>query len=113
MSNASPFVDVGDGSRYTLTLAPDDALHAVRGKNSSGQGDLIAALQRTPLAAAVLSDGKPRKRQMDHVHLSQFNDTNFCQWYGRASDGYHYPIGKVMLIVCVSQASCKTESAKS
>ena len=98
MSNANPFVTAENGT-YVLTLAPDAATGEVTGKNSDGQGKLIDALQKTPLAAAVLSAGRPRK--MDHIHLSRFDGTDFCRWYGRAADGFHYPIGAVMQIVKV------------
>lgn len=98
MSNADPFVTV-ENSTYALTLAPDNVSDAVHGKNGDGQGALVDGLQRTPLAALVLSDGRPRR--MDHIHLSRFDGTDFCQWYGRAADGFHYPIGAIMQIVRV------------
>jgi hypothetical protein len=39
-------------------------------------------------------------RGYDHVHLSQTDHRSpLVQWWGRASSGYHYPLGKVMRIV--------------
>lgn len=98
-SNASPFVKL-DGVTWTLTVAPRDTETLVSGKIGDGQGDLIKGLQRTPLAAAVLTAAKPRR--MDHVHLSRFSDTDYCRWYGRAADGFHHPLGPILQMVRVN-----------
>jgi hypothetical protein len=74
------------------------ATHACGG--SSGQGDLIKELAKHPLAISERDTGKPW-RKMDHIHLSRFDGTNYCQWYGRCADGFHRPIGRIMQIVSI------------
>lgn len=86
--------------RHEITI-PDQAA-ALRGiadcGGSSGQGDLMHELAKHPLAISERDAGKPWRR-MDHVHLSRFDGTNYCQWYGRCADGYHRPIGRIMKIL--------------
>lgn len=87
-----------NGQWFTLTLAgPGAGEIAYAAGGGSGQGDLIQALSRLDLAQA--EKGKPKR--VDHVHLSRFDKTDFVQWYGRHADGWHRPIGRIMLIVRV------------
>lgn len=85
---------------HVLTI-PDQKVAAGAVKDSGGtcgQGDLVAYLSRLPLARSEREVGKPWKH-MDHIHLGLFNGTDYCQWWGRAGNGYHYPIGRIMQIV--------------
>lgn len=84
---------------YALTLAGPEAERAVIGKNGSGQGALIDALERTPLARAERA--AYRRRDIDTAYLCRFDDTDYCQWFGRKADGRFHPISRVMRIVAV------------
>lgn len=81
--------------KYRLTLASSS--EAMQFENSPSQSGLATALrylETDPLA----KDQRGKPRGFDHIHLSLV-DTNLVQWYGRASNGYHYPIGCVMKII--------------
>jgi hypothetical protein len=86
--------------QHVLTI-PDQKLAADAVKSSggtNGQGELIRALSKLPLAVSEL--GGPKSwRRMDHIHLGRFDGTDFYQWWGRCGDGYHRPIGRIMQIV--------------
>lgn len=56
------------------------------------------ALRRHPLAVAE----RGRPRGFDHIHLSVIGGTDFIQWSGRKSNGFHYPIGRIMRIIRVN-----------
>lgn len=93
---------------HVLTI-PDQktAAEAVRNVGCwSGQGDLISHLCRLSLARSERDASSPWKR-MDHVHLSRAGETNYCQWWGRAGNGYHYPIGRIMEMVPVTNGEQK------
>ena len=60
----------------------------------------LSYITMDPLAVAE----RQNSRGYDHIHLSQVNETmspsgKCVQWWGRASSGYHYPIGRVMKMV--------------
>lgn len=90
---------------HILTI-PDqkDAAEAVKSSGgTSGRGDLIRSLAKLPLATSERDATKPWKT-MDHIHLGRFDGTDYCQWWGRAGNGFHYPIGRIMQIVEVKSA---------
>ncbi len=82
---------------YVLTIPEQSAAQktADRAGGSSGQDHLLPLIAKSPLA--ISERGKPR--HLDHIHLSRFTGTDLCQWFGRGSDGYHRPIGRIMQIV--------------
>lgn len=86
---------------YTLTLADPGAESVVLGKSGSGQGELINALKETPLGRLTRSLYK--RRDVDTSYLCRFDDTDYCQWFGRKSDGCFHPISHVMKIVRVAE----------
>jgi hypothetical protein len=62
----------------------------------SGLPDALDCLRLHPLAKE--QRGKPQG--MDHIHLSiGSKHRHLVQWTGRRSDGRHYPIGSVMVIL--------------
>ncbi len=85
---------------HTLTLAGREAEDVVRGCNSSGQGDLMKALAKLPLAVAEL--GHPKR--LDHVFLTRYDDTDYCSWVGRNGGGNFQHIGRLMRIVSSGRA---------
>jgi hypothetical protein len=85
---------------HVLTLAGPEAERITRGKNGSGQGTLIDALEKTALAKAERAAYK--RRDVDTSYLCRFDDTDYCQWFGRRSDGCFHPISRVLLIVKVA-----------
>lgn len=88
---------------HILTI-PDQKAASETVKASAGtcgQGEVMAALSKLPLAKSERDADKPWKR-MDHIHLGRFDGTDYCQWWGRAGNGYHYPIGRIMQIVEVA-----------
>lgn len=46
-----------------------------------------------------------RKDRVDTAHLSRLEGTDFVQWYGRKSDGYFWPIGRIMRLTKVGKAA--------
>lgn len=84
---------------HALTLAGKGAETETRGLGGCGQGDLINALERTPLARSERESYK--RRDVDAVYLSRFDGTDYCQWVGRKGDGYFHPIGRIMRIIKV------------
>lgn len=80
-----------------LVLAtPEEAKIFQRASIQGGLPDDLRHLAKDPLA--VQERGKPGR--YDHVHLSVPNtNLDLVQWWGRGSNGYHYPIGSVMRIV--------------
>lgn len=89
-----------------LTLADESAnAAAAKSGGSDGQGERLRLLARSPLARAELLANKKTWRRMDHVHLTQYDNTNFCQWVGRCADGFHRPIGRIMQIVETKEPS--------
>lgn len=97
---------------HVLTLPNQaEAMRATHSSGgSSGQGDLIQELSKHPLAISERDAGKPW-RKMDHIHLSRFDGTDYCQWYGRCADGFHRPIGRILQIVAASPALSSKERA--
>jgi hypothetical protein len=85
---------------YVLTL-PDQkvAKEATANSNCSGNDELAKLVSKQPLSLS--ERGSPRNS--DHVHLSRFIGTDYCQWFGRQADGYHRPIGRIMQVVRVAQ----------
>lgn len=84
-------------SDYELTLA-DQAIAEAANKSaawSSGQHEYLKPLRKHPLAVAEL--GRPRN--VDHVHLSQPDGTDFVAWWGRGPSGYHHRIGRWMRLI--------------
>jgi hypothetical protein len=65
---------------------------------SNGQDELIRELSLHPTARAERDAARGKGRMMDHVHLSRFDGTDYCQWLGRCSDGFHRPVGRIMQI---------------
>lgn len=86
---------------YRLVLATDDEQKQYeKSITSSGLPSELAYLRKDPLA--IQSRGKTGR--FDHVHLSIPNtNPKLVQWYGRAANGYHYPIGPVMRMVDVTE----------
>jgi hypothetical protein len=86
---------------YELTLAGKDADEAIvqagggRGVFYELGADVDRQLRKHPLAVSEL--GRPKK--YDHIHLSITGGTDFVRWMGRAANGYHYQIGRVMKLV--------------
>lgn len=81
--------------KHRLTLA--SAVEISQFEKASIQSGLdsdMRYLESDPLA----KDQRKKSRGFDHVHLSVV-DKNLVQWYGRSSNGYHYPIGSVMKII--------------
>lgn len=91
-------------NRYELTLADQkEAEEANRNAPwSSGvhAHPYLDELQKHPLARAEL--GRPRN--VDHVHLSVPEGTEFVAWWGRGPSGYHHRIGRWMKLVPISAA---------
>jgi hypothetical protein len=85
---------------YTLTLA-GRVDESVVNRSGSGQGDLMNALAKTPLAQEVYWDKKNRKLRMDAKYLCRFDGTDYCQWIGRCADGYYRHFGPVFHIIRV------------
>jgi hypothetical protein len=88
------FITTLDG-RLTLVLADESADTTVRNKNGNGQGDLMRAFEKLPIAQAEC--GNPK--HLDAIYLSHYAGTDYVRWHGRASDGRFYPIGRIMEIV--------------
>jgi len=65
--------------------------------SSSGQGDIVNALQRDPLAKAEFW-GAIKGKRVDHVYLTRIDGTDFVSWTGRFADGYHRYLGRPMRI---------------
>jgi len=80
-----------------LILASEqDAARYWNNGSFSGLPAGIDWLRLHPLAKE--QRGKPQG--MDHIHLSiGSKDRHLVQWSGRRSDGRHYPIGNVMVIL--------------
>lgn len=87
-------------SDYELTLADQAAAEAANKAAawSDGQHEYLKALRKHPLAVSEL--GRPRN--VDHVHLSQPNGSDFVAWWGRGPSGYHHRIGRWMRLVPVA-----------
>lgn len=85
---------------YILTLAEKgEAEVALKtSSGSDGQRELLKELGKTALAQSEFRANKKVWQKMDHVHLTRYNGTDFVQWVGRCSDGFHRPIGRVMQI---------------
>lgn len=87
--------------KFKLEVASDE--EATEYKTARIHGGLLESLSyltKDPLATAE----RGSSRSYDHVHLSQLNETTgpkgrLVQWWGRASNGYHYPLGRVMKMV--------------
>lgn len=86
-------------TKYRLSLATDEESRIYgRSRTSSGLADDLQYLEKDPLA--VQERKQARSLRYDHVHLSvPDTDERLVQWWGRASSGYHYPIGAVMRMV--------------
>jgi hypothetical protein len=84
---------------HALTLAPKCAKQEIRTKSGNGQGELVRALSGTVFAQAELYGAKPKG--VDAVHLSRLENTDYCRWVGRRSDGRFHQIGRLMQIVRV------------
>lgn len=88
-------------SNFKLVIAEAD--EAEKYKASSvhyGLLEKLNYLRKDPVAVAE----RGRTPSYDHVHLSQLRETTgplgrLVQWWGRSSNGYHYPIGRVMKMV--------------
>jgi hypothetical protein len=92
LANAEPVA-------WHLTLADQsEALRITRGLGGSGQGDMLRALSKTPLAIEEYRTGRP-KRPVDASHLSRYDGTDFVVWMGRHADGYFRPYGRILQIV--------------
>lgn len=95
---------------FVLTLPDQKAASEItRGKSTNGQGDLMKLMSREPLAQSEL--GRPKGR--DHIHLGQFDGTDYVQWWGRCADGFHRPIGRIMKICRIASIppqSCADEA---
>lgn len=91
---------------YTLTLAsPEDEALARAAPGTDGQDSALKGLDRTPLARSELVDRRGRwPRGYDHIHLTRWVGTSLVQWTGRRSDGFHYPIGRLMRLVEIAPA---------
>jgi hypothetical protein len=87
---------------HVLTVAPPEAGAACgAAPGSDGQGELLRSLSKTPIARAViLAEHQRRGRgRFDTAHLGRYDGTNYCQWMGRASDGYFHAFGPIFEIV--------------
>ena len=86
-------------TKYRLSLATDEESRIYeRSRTSSGLADDLRYLEKDPLA--VQERKQARSLRYDHVHLSvPDTDKRLVQWWGRSSNGYHYPIGAVMRMV--------------
>lgn len=86
---------------HFLTLADSSAKSAVnKSGGSDGQGELLKALAASEMGRSELYLHKTTwHRKMDHMHLTRYTGTDFCQWTGRCADGFHRPIGRIMQIV--------------
>ncbi len=51
------------------------------------------------LASVMAVSELGRPRNVDHVHLSQPDGSNFVAWWGRGPSGYHHRIGRWMKLV--------------
>lgn len=86
-------------SKYRLALASDDEAKIYgKARVSSGLVNDLRYLEQDPLA--VQERKQARSLRYDHMHLSvpDINPT-LVQWWGRASSGYHYPVGSVMRMI--------------
>ena len=86
-----------DSMSHVLTLAGPEAESETSGKNVSGQGGLIGALQKSPLARAERASYK--RGDVDNSYLYRFDGTDYCQWFGRKADGRFHPLGRIMQII--------------
>lgn len=87
--------------KFKLEIASNE--EAAKYKNAQVHYGLLESLdylRKDPLA----TEERGRTTSYDHVHLSQLKETTgpsgrLVQWWGRASNGYHYPLGRVMKMV--------------
>lgn len=85
--------------KYRLALASDEEAEIYgKARVSSGLPEDLRYLEKDPLASQERKQA--RSLRYDHLHLS-VPDTSgeLVQWWGRASSGYHYPVGRVMRMV--------------
>lgn len=90
---------------YELTLADQKEAdeRAKSASGSNGQHSYLRDLQKHPLAKDELWATKKWKAH-DHIHLTQYDGSDFVVWMGRAANGYHYPISRYMRLVPVAGA---------
>lgn len=84
---------------YALVLATEAETKLYnRARTQDGLPNDLRYLEKDPLA--IKERSASRSLRYDHMHLS-VPDTSreLVQWWGRASNGYHYPVGRVMRII--------------
>jgi hypothetical protein len=89
-------------TEYRLILVTDkESKTYAKAKIGQGLDISLEYLYQNPLAREQRWTGRAR---YDHVHLSVACASTklLVQWWGRASDGYHHPIGRVMKMIRVS-----------
>ncbi len=98
---------------HVLTLAGEEAAAiCAAAPGGSGQGDLIQALAKTPLARAqVMPLYRERRPRFDTIHLSRYTGTDYVQWHGRASDGHFHPFGEILQILPVETDDSRSLAA--
>lgn len=86
-------------AKYTLTLATNEESKKYgRSQTGSGLPNDLHYLENDQLA--IRERGNSKSLRYDHMHLSvPDTDDRLVQWWGRASGGYHYPIGAVMKMI--------------
>jgi hypothetical protein len=82
---------------YRLALATEAECQTYAASQvSSGLPHHLLYLEKDPLALQERS----KNQSFDHMHLSvPSTDSQLVQWWGRASSGYHYPVGRIMRIL--------------
>lgn len=98
MTDSPSYPDIGGPYVLTIPCQTDAQKIADQACGSCGQGDLMRELSKHPLAIVERDVSKPWLR-MDHIHLSRFDGTDYCQWWGRCADGFHRPVGRILQII--------------